>query len=128
MNTSASFSAVSMSSTKVSGFHHQFGSSPTSPRGSWTQTTPFSERGPRVRSTRSRLFDVASTGPSVSMTCGTHTQDVLPARGPMIQVWTHSQERSEEHTSELQSRFELVCRRLLEKKNRRNAACAELRL
>src|SRR5699024_11998199 len=27
--------------------------------------------------------------------------------------------RSEEHTSELQSRFEIVCRRLLEKKNRR---------
>src|SRR5437868_13256927 len=28
--------------------------------------------------------------------------------------------RSEEHTSELQSRFDLVCRLLLEKKNRRN--------
>src|SRR5699024_4226986 len=28
------------------------------------------------------------------------------------------QQRSEEHTSELQSRFELVCRLLLEKKNR----------
>src|SRR5699024_12009290 len=29
--------------------------------------------------------------------------------------------RSEEHTSELQSRFDLVCRLLLEKKNKRNA-------
>src|SRR5437868_13444930 len=29
-----------------------------------------------------------------------------------------SQERSEEHTSELQSRFDLVCRLLLEKKKR----------
>src|SRR5699024_12078141 len=29
------------------------------------------------------------------------------------------EERSEEHTSELQSRFDLVCRLLLEKKNRR---------
>src|SRR5437868_8955916 len=29
-------------------------------------------------------------------------------------------ERSEEHTSELQSRFDLVCRLLLEKKNTRN--------
>src|SRR5699024_12626585 len=29
----------------------------------------------------------------------------------------HTQERSEEHTSELQSRFDLVCRLLLEKKN-----------
>src|SRR5438067_6360970 len=30
------------------------------------------------------------------------------------------QERSEEHTSELQSRFDLVCRLLLEKKKRNN--------
>src|SRR5699024_12733855 len=29
-------------------------------------------------------------------------------------------DRSEEHTSELQSRFDLVCRLLLEKKNRRD--------
>src|SRR5699024_12037379 len=29
----------------------------------------------------------------------------------------HDDERSEEHTSELQSRFDLVCRLLLEKKN-----------
>src|SRR3712207_7861679 len=33
---------------------------------------------------------------------------------PQLQVW---QERSEEHTSELQSRQYLVCRLLLEKKN-----------
>src|SRR5437868_11326789 len=33
-------------------------------------------------------------------------------RYPLEQVW-----RSEEHTSELQSRFDLVCRLLLEKKN-----------
>src|SRR5204862_6692365 len=32
-------------------------------------------------------------------------------------VQLHSQERSEEHTSELQSRRDLVCRLLLEKKN-----------
>src|SRR5438067_12593664 len=30
------------------------------------------------------------------------------------------QQRSEEHTSELQSRFDLVCRLLLEKKNEQN--------
>src|SRR5699024_11994079 len=30
----------------------------------------------------------------------------------------HPRDRSEEHTSELQSRFDLVCRLLLEKKNR----------
>src|SRR5207249_6139055 len=33
--------------------------------------------------------------------------------------WRHAQdERSEEHTSELQSRFDLVCRLLLEKKKK----------
>src|SRR5258707_6059476 len=33
--------------------------------------------------------------------------------------------RSEEHTSELQSRQYLVCRLLLEKKNRRHARCLD---
>src|SRR5699024_11856267 len=32
--------------------------------------------------------------------------------------------RSEEHTSELQSRFDLVCRLLLEKKNMNNTTCS----
>src|SRR5699024_12876918 len=32
----------------------------------------------------------------------------------------YATERSEEHTSELQSRFDLVCRLLLEKKNKSN--------
>src|SRR5699024_6886832 len=36
-----------------------------------------------------------------------------------VSMWAHqSGERSEEHTSELQSRFDLVCRLLLEKKNK----------
>src|SRR5438067_7809117 len=51
---------------------------------------------------------------------GTHTMlqetllrlEGLPASPPV---------RSEEHTSELQSRFDLVCRLLLEKKNRSEA-------
>src|SRR2546429_5498831 len=33
------------------------------------------------------------------------------------QRWNNARERSEEHTSELQSRLHLVCRLLLEKKN-----------
>src|SRR5699024_12576405 len=36
--------------------------------------------------------------------------------GPGNDRWKKSDERSEEHTSELQSRFDLVCRLLLEKK------------
>src|SRR5207249_8577944 len=57
-----------------------------------------------------------------------HISQLLPAldRGPLIvkpyrRPWrwgidTASRSRSEEHTSELQSRFDLVCRLLLEKK------------
>src|SRR2546422_7015729 len=36
----------------------------------------------------------------------------------------HWQQRSEEHTSELQSRLHLVCRLLLEKKKKKTAATA----
>src|SRR2546422_5434740 len=38
--------------------------------------------------------------------------DTPPSRGP------HAEQRSEEHTSELQSRLHLVCRLLLEKKKK----------
>src|SRR2546428_2550658 len=44
----------------------------------------------------------------------------IPANMQQIfqgQGWTRADERSEEHTSELQSRSDLVCRLLLEKKN-----------
>src|SRR5699024_12111236 len=37
----------------------------------------------------------------------------------LVNGWIHGV-RSEEHTSELQSRFDLVCRLLLEKKKKRN--------
>src|SRR5699024_12736984 len=43
-----------------------------------------------------------------------------PIRGPR---WP-GRRRSEEHTSELQSRFDLVCRRLLGKKKQRTARCS----
>src|SRR2546422_4152855 len=36
-------------------------------------------------------------------------------------VFAHPHRRSEEHTSELQSRLHLVCRLLLEKKNKKTA-------
>src|SRR2546428_8767920 len=38
----------------------------------------------------------------------------------LAQGQRHLRERSEEHTSELQSRSDLVCRLLLEKKNKQN--------
>src|SRR5699024_12640779 len=44
---------------------------------------------------------------------------IIPAIFPNVQELTlfFESKRSEEHTSELQSRFDLVCRLLLEKKN-----------
>src|SRR5207249_5073243 len=42
----------------------------------------------------------------------------LVATGGDVQVFGADTERSEEHTSELQSRFDLVCRLLLEKKKK----------
>src|SRR5207249_9653471 len=44
---------------------------------------------------------------------------VLPAGQVEHDVGHHLLERSEEHTSELQSRFDLVCRLLLEKKKKK---------
>src|SRR5699024_12036320 len=42
---------------------------------------------------------------------------VKAAKGCDAVIFTAGSGRSEEHTSELQSRFDLVCRLLLEKKN-----------
>src|SRR5207253_8615128 len=51
----------------------------------------------------------------------TVTQKVLlPCRILSVEFYTEVTPRSEEHTSELQSRGHLVCRLLLEKKNREN--------
>src|SRR5436309_10017389 len=56
--------------------------------------------------------------------CGLE-DEVLSGRPPVGRRWLESggkeQERSEEHTSELQSRENLVCRLLLEKKTERQA-------
>src|SRR5699024_12176376 len=46
------------------------------------------------------------------------TEAAQEVNSPLIlQVSAGARKRSEEHTSELQSRFDLVCRLLLEKKN-----------
>src|SRR5437868_12038865 len=48
-----------------------------------------------------------------------HARPEHELRSPCIRGWCRGRRRarSEEHTSELQSRFDLVCRLLLEKKN-----------
>src|SRR5699024_12641999 len=47
---------------------------------------------------------------------GLISQDPIAVRGAKVPVEFEASTRSEEHTSELQSRFDLVCRLLLEKK------------
>src|SRR2546429_6978924 len=42
-------------------------------------------------------------------------------RGSQLRGWSRDESRSEEHTSELQSRLHLVCRLLLEKKKQNRA-------
>src|SRR5699024_11579380 len=84
---------------------------------------------PSARTTRSP--DSPAFGPAltVHLTVNSASSGTRPAASPSISLWMenvagsaadrHSSlpERSEEHTSELQSRFDLVCRLLLEKKN-----------
>src|SRR5690606_41934192 len=63
----------------------------------------------------------SATGPcTMPVGCGTRQ----PASGSwrVAESSRHRRSRSEEHTSELQSRENLVCRLLLEKKNVKNAS------
>src|SRR5699024_11486074 len=69
------------------------------------------------RKARSRLIDIATEAltsriPVIGL--GAYSEFVIQAQREL----RHQQgyDRSEEHTSELQSRFDLVCRLLLEKK------------
>src|SRR5689334_24116965 len=47
-----------------------------------------------------------------------------PGENLIDKVRSSRRNRSEEHTSELQSQFHLVCRLLLEKKNKKKRHCA----
>src|SRR5438067_5877824 len=63
----------------------------------------------------------------ISISAGSTRTYPGPSRRAVLDRRTDSRlvsERSEEHTSELQSRFDLVCRLLLEKKKRKRAARA----
>src|SRR3712207_5378603 len=69
---------------------------------------------------------LASLGACTSMTITMHAQsEGLPLRSVTTRLQhsnVHADDRSEEHTSELQSRQYLVCRLLLEKKKTKNSA------
>src|SRR5207249_11795973 len=70
--------------------------------------------GPGCRRTRLR-----SSADSIGRRSERHTNNPRPGWVGGKSVWLRcGQHRSEEHTSELQSRFDLVCRLLLEKKKK----------
>src|SRR2546422_1559936 len=66
----------------------------------------------------------STTGQNASSYCTTlvqlHQPGAEDSRGHDLDNQEEGAHRSEEHTSELQSRLHLVCRLLLEKKQRRN--------
>src|SRR5438309_2530506 len=66
-----------------------------------------------------KVFRVDTVQDPDIMTDWTPAQ-VDEARKLVVKVWKQCARRSEEHTSELQSQFHLVCRLLLEKKNNKD--------
>src|SRR5437868_11400766 len=66
------------------------------------------------RSAQAEGEEIIRRAPVVDLVVGPQNYHRLP--GLLARA---ERERSEEHTSELQSRFDLVCRLLLEKKNKR---------
>src|SRR5699024_11595041 len=62
------------------------------------------------------LFSTFTSASSSSPTCGATALANVSKEAPGGTGISHVISRSEEHTSELQSRFDLVCRLLLEKK------------
>src|SRR2546429_7050540 len=87
----------------------------------------FSSRRRHTRCSRDWSSDVCSsdliTGCSSKNSAGSKPPDTLRPTGAPT---TFAYLRSEEHTSELQSRLHLVCRLLLEKKKKHAVTCAHL--
>src|SRR5258707_4399876 len=79
-------------------------------------TTLFRSDEMDLSSSSAQGMSFLADSPAQFEGCG----DIAPSRGNSLLVGNHSyqltKERSEEHTSELQSRQYLVCRLLLEKK------------
>src|SRR2546422_5245250 len=75
--------------------------------------------GARIAPTLDPLSNIATARPRSR--AGNHSATVLLAPGQLNPSPAPSKKRrSEEHTSELQSRLHLVCRLLLEKKKKKN--------
>src|SRR5260370_17470924 len=67
------------------------------------------------RPPRSTLFPYTTLFRSISAPASARASCTTPPSSP-TGSWTATRERSEEHTSELQSHLNIVCRLLLEKK------------
>src|SRR2546422_1301484 len=80
----------------------------------------------RSREVRARRFSSASYRPAAVM--GSSPAPGKRATGEPGSTSSVGGWRSEEHTSELQSRLHLVCRLLLEKKKKRSTAIVSQRL
>src|SRR3712207_4195563 len=94
-----------------------------SPRSGWAESSPEDWWNAVVEAKRAavgqRGAEVTAIGLSGQMHGVVLTDDRgRPPRPAILWADTRSGERSEEHTSELQSRQYLVCRLLLEKKNK----------
>src|SRR5690606_8208303 len=82
-------------------------------------SAPPSPPPPRRAPTAARLHRGSSASPTPSAPGVPHGRASLPAAAPILPRRTSQTHRSEEHTSELQSRENLVCRLLLEKKKKK---------
>src|SRR5438445_4110248 len=93
--------------------HYLFSLFPRPPKSTLFPYTTLFRSQPRSRISWSRSIPSSATFRTGCKCCST-------ARRMTAAVEQHLQPRSEEHTSELQSRQYLVCRLLLEKKKRDN--------
>src|SRR5262249_62325087 len=85
-------------------------------------TTLF--RSVRVDQVLVLLGEPPRPGRSSGLFAGRQGHDDVPREGRVIlREFERDRHRSEEHTSELQSLTNIVCRLLLEKKNTRSAHC-----
>src|SRR2546429_6867324 len=74
------------------------------------------------------LFSAVAAGTCTPYACPSNCPRLVAGVSPVRQfLFARSNNRSEEHTSELQSRLHLVCRLLLEKKKKKTNYSAVLR-
>ena len=89
-NSPAKDSAPATSLAMSRGFHHQVGSPPAMPWGSYSQVVPRGRALALVMSTTSRLFDVTYTAPGAPRTWGITQVVVFRIRAPATTTATSS--------------------------------------